>query len=180
VIPPEETVIVTEPEICGARAWAERHGILLSWVPENLELRAVLKQANTGDEYYLRGRFRDYRAIAPEWTFSDVAWNQTGRHTDFPNPISTPFGASIFIKFGNPALSIPQHAIICSPFNRLAYTDGSGPHGDWGGPSRWMEISKTPQTPGQGNGHVRAETIGDMLQIILRDFSCTTGRMVFP
>jgi hypothetical protein len=64
-----------------------------------------------------------------------------------------------------------QTAVICAPFNRLAYTDHAGPHGDWGGPQNWLNA---------GASQVHAETIGDMLQAIYRDFSVTRERMVNP
>ena len=176
MIPPEETRIIIEPEIRGAQAWAERHGIPFTWTRESLEARVILRQIKDGSQFYLRGRFPDYRALPPEWTFSDAAWQHGGRLADFPKPTPTRFGASIFIQFQNPQLSIPNHAVICAPFNRLAYTAGAGPHGNWGGPEHWMEIGKQPTAPGAAT-EVRAETVGDMLQIIHRDFSCTDGRM---
>jgi len=63
--------------------------------------------------------------------------------------------------------------VICAPFNRLAYTTDSGPHADWGGPERWLEASNGASDRQQ----VRADTIGDMLQVIYRDFLVTRGRM---
>lgn len=176
-VPADETRIIIESEVCGAQAWAERRGIGFTWVLETLELRVVLAQLAPWERFFLRGRFPGYRALAPEWTFSDENWAQAGRLCDAPQATATPFGASIFISFQNPALSIPNHAVICVPFNRLAYTDGSGPHADWGGPAQWMEVGRQPQAPGAAPGPVRAETVGDMLQVIYRDFIRTTGRM---
>jgi hypothetical protein len=176
-VPADETRIVIDPEIRGARAWAERHDITLTWLPENLEVRVTFRQLSTGESFYLRGRFPGYRAIAPEWTFSDESWIRCGRLQDAPNPAATQFGASIFISHENLQLSIPKHAVICVPFNRLAYTDASGPHADWGGPAQWMEVSRSSPAPGAAPGPVRAETVGDMLQVIYRDFSRTAGRM---
>ena len=176
-VPADETRIIIESEIHGAQAWAERHGIGCTWIPEILELRVVLMQLTGDNRFYLRGRFQDYRALAPEWTFSDENWMQAGRLCDAPNPAGTQFGASIFIVFENRELSIPKHAVICVPFNRLAYKDGSGPHADWGGPAQWMEVSRQPQAPGAAPLPVRAEMVGDMLQVIYRDFIRSTGRM---
>ncbi len=176
-VPADETRIIIEPEIRGAQAWADRHGIGLVWLPEALELRAIVTQLSADDRFYLRGRFSGYRALAPEWTFSDENWVHAGRLCDAPKPASTQFGASIFIAYQHPALSIPNHAVICVPFNRFAYTDGSGPHADWGGPAQWMEVGRQPQAPSAPPGPVRAEMVGDMLQVICRDFARTSGRM---
>jgi hypothetical protein len=176
-VPADETRIIIESEIRGAQAWADRHGSGFTWVPETLELRVVLTQLGGIDRFYLRGRFPGYRALAPEWTFSDENWGHAGRLCDAPNPAPTQFGSSIFIVYENHALSIPKHAVICVPFNRLAYTDGSGPHADWGGPAQWMEVSRQPPAPGASPLPVRAEMVGDMLQVICRDFVRSTGRM---
>ena len=61
-----------------------------------------------------------------------------------------------------------SRGIICAPFNRLAYATHDGPHSNWGDAAQWMTA---------GPGYVYAVTIGDMLQLILRDFSLSKGRM---
>jgi len=168
IIPASETRIIIEPEIYGAQAWAERHGVIFAWIAEMLELRTTLVQPGGSINFYLRGRFDNYRAVAPEWTFTDATWVALGRLTDFPKPITQPppRTASIFLNFQN-------RGVICAPFNRLAYASGSGPHQDWGGPEQWLVASNKASTAGQ----VRADTVGDMLQVIRRDFLRTSGRM---
>jgi hypothetical protein len=161
MVPAEETRIIIESEFVGAQAWAGRHGLSLTWLSEDLELRLPLIQAVTQTEFYLRGHFDNYRAVAPEWTFTDPAWKEVGRLCDAPKPAPTQFGASIFIQHVN-------RAVICVPFNRLAYSENTGPHKDWGAASKWMEAA--PQ-------FVQAVTMGDMLQVICRDFFVTRGRM---
>jgi hypothetical protein len=157
----EHTGIIVEHELAGAQAWAERHGIEIDWRPEDLQLRVALLQPETGLRFFLRGTFRDYRALPPGWTFSDTSWQATGRSIDFPKAAATAFGASIFIMHN-------QTAVICVPFNRLAYSDHRGPHGDWGGPTNWLNA---------GASQIHADTIGDMLQAVYRDFCLTRGRM---
>jgi hypothetical protein len=171
VIPANETRIVIEPEIRGAQAWAERRGVACTWNPDALEMRTVLLQSGDSTKFYLRARFDNYRAFAPEWTFSDSTWSRAGELEDFPKPITNPAPptASIFLKFG-------QGAVICAPFNRLAYKSALGPHQDWGGPEQWMDASKKTS----GNQQVCADTVGDMLQVVYRDFLLTQGRMVWP
>lgn len=168
MLPAEETRIVIEPEIRAAQAWAERHGISFTWLPESLEARVNLAQPKTGATFHLRGRFPDYRAFAPEWLFTDSTWSMSDRLVDAPEPVQTPYGASIF-------LSYKGRAIICAPFNRLAYACEGGPHGDWKGPSEWMDAGRNKA--GQEQKIVRGDTVGDMLQAIYRDFSFTEGRM---
>jgi hypothetical protein len=164
LIPVGQSRIVVEQELEGARSWAERHGVCLEWLGEGLTLRATLVQPETHTSYFLRGTFGEYRALPPQWTFTDEKGQATGRLADSPKGVQTRFGASIFI-------SHKQAAVICVPFNRLAYTDQGGPHADWGGPANWLNA---------GPGQVHAETVGDMLQAILRDFLYTRERMANP
>ena len=131
MIPAEHTQVIVEQEFDGARAWAERHGLHLEWFPDRLILRATVVQPETNFTFFLRGTFGEYRALPPEWTFTNEAGKTAGRPADFPKGVQTRFGASIFIMHN-------QNAVICVPFNRLAYTDQGGPHGDWGGPSNWL------------------------------------------
>lgn len=168
MIPASETRIVIEPEIRGALAWAERHGIVAAWDADALELRATLVQAGGTTEFRLRGRFDNYRALAPEWTFTDETWTLVGRLGDFPQPITQPppLKASILLNFNS-------KGVICAPFNRLAYASNSGPHQDWSGPEQWLATSDKTSAAQQ----VRADTVGDMLQVIRRDFLLTRGRM---
>jgi len=164
LIPAEHSRLIVEHELEAARSWAGRHGAEIDWLPEALELRVPLLQLETGKPFFLRGMFRDYRALAPEWTFTDEKWQGTSRPANFPKAAQTPFGASIFIMHG-------QTAVICVPFNRLAYADHAGPHGDWGGAANWLNA---------GASQIHAETIGDMLQAIYRDFILTRERMANP
>jgi hypothetical protein len=161
LIPAEHARIIVEQELEGARGWSERHGVPLEWFSDELLLRATLVQPETNSAFVLRATFGEYRALPPEWTFSDEDGKTAGRFADFPKGVQTRFGASIFISHN-------QTAVICVPFNRLAYTDRGGPHGDWGGPANWLNA---------GPNQIHADTIGDMLQAIYRDFLCTRGRM---
>lgn len=155
----EATIIILEDEFLGARAWAERHGVTLAWLPKILEVRAPLTQPETNERFYLRGQFDDYRVQAPAWVFTDAAWSAEPQPQLFPRPGQSPFGSSVLH---------PKPA-ICAPFNRLAYAEHQGPHGDWGGPANWL-------TAAQPN-EVKAHHLGDMLQVIFRDFSYSRGRM---
>jgi hypothetical protein len=159
VVPRETTIIILEDELPGAQAWAGRHGVPLRWLPESLEVRVTLTQPETNEPFYLRGRFDDYRQLAPAWVFTDAGWAAEPRPQLFPRPGQSPYGASV----------LHSASVICAPFNRLAYKEHRGPHDDWGGPANWL-------TAGRAN-EVTARHLGDMLQAIFRDLMYSRGRM---
>jgi hypothetical protein len=152
--------IVEEDELPATREWAARAGVDLEWDAPVLELRAVLTQQATGERFYLNGKLDGYRAVPPAWCFCDAKWGTPGQKSNFPAVGSPPgFSGSIFHSNG----------VICAPFNRLAYKDNGGPHGDWGGPAQWLKA---------GAGYVHAETLADMLSAVARDLAYSRGRMV--
>ena len=126
-------------------------------------MRVSLMQPGTGDRFFLRGTFEDYKAIAPAWTFSDPQGEANGGALNFPKVTTALHGTPMFIAGGS-------GPVICVPFNRLAYATHGGPHSitDWGGPSNWLNAGPT---------YIHAVTIGDMLAAIYRDFRHTSGRM---
>lgn len=162
MIPRETTLHVIEHELTAARLWAERHVVPLTWLPSATEIRAVLTQPETEELFYLRCILDDYRRLPPAWTFTDETWEAEPAMHLFPLVSATQFGAPLFIRGKN-------GPIICAPFNRLAYAEHKGPHGDWRGPTNWL-------TAGQAN-QVKAHYLGDMLQIIHRDFTHSRARM---
>lgn len=166
MVPSDHVRILVEAELPGAQAWAARRGFTLEWQPDALEARLVMTQTTTGEVFYLRGRFHGYRALPPVWSFTDPAWETTAIARHFPRVERPPFGAAMFIHGGPPNPEGPS-AVICAPFNRLAYAPERGPHADWA-LAGWTEA---------GAGYVRALTLGDMLQAIARDFAASRGRM---
>ena len=162
MLPPTVTDAAITSEIEGAMAWAVRHGIdLTARMPKERVLRVVLVQNRSQEKFFLQGQFDQYKALPPVWDWRDANWSDSSRLYLSPKPENTPFGSSMFLVQNN-------KAIICAPFNRLAFNSHGGPHSDWGEPTQWMTA---------GNGYVYAVTIGDMLQAILRDFRCTKERM---
>ena len=155
MIPPDTTRDIVEEELEGARAWADRHDIPLEWCPEQLEVRVVILQPKTEKKFWLKGDVEGYDVVPPAWEFCNSEWEKCSASEHFPDPSSTPFGSSIFLG----------RCVICAPFNRLAFEENDGPH-DWGGASQWRNVA---------DGHVQAESIGDMLQVIRRDLRHTTG-----
>ncbi|WP_265767878.1 hypothetical protein [Fodinibius salsisoli] len=153
-VPTEVTKLEIEEELGAAEAWAERHQIPFKWIEDRLELQVVLTQPESKDLYYLKGVFDDYKEMPPKWIFTDSNWSDEIKKQNFPKGESTPFGSSMFHPNG----------VICAPFNRLAYKVYDGPHSDWGSPAQWLNAARDK---------VVADTMGDMLSAIYRDFRYT-------
>ena len=162
MVPRETTVAILSEELPAAQAWAARHAVPMVWAPDTFDLRATLTQPGTDEQFYLRALVDDYRELPPAWTFTDKDWTGAPSMHLFPKVERTPFRAPLFIN----ANGLP---VICAPFNRLAYSVHRGPHGDWGGPLSWLTAGQPDQ--------VRALFLGDMLQLIYRDFLLSSGRM---
>ena len=158
MIPKDETLIIVSHELVSANAWAERRQLQLTWIPDQLELRVPFTQPETGLEFFLTGKFPDYKELPPFWNFCSKDWTATNEKFSFPKPKANNGIQTIF-------LNTP---VICAPFNRLAFSEYKGPHKDWGGPSQWLACA--PQ-------YIRATTIGDMLNAIWMHFEATKGRM---
>ena len=162
MLPTAVTDAAIAHELPGVIAWAERHGIALDTrLLDSRIIRVVLVQEATGETFYLHGGLAGYRAVPPAWEWQDATWSTgDGLHLS-PRPESTPFGSSMFLSHNG-------RGLICAHFNRLAYGRYGGLHPEWGSEAQWMTA---------GQSFVRATTIGDMLQSILRDFRFTKGRM---
>ena len=155
-----------EAELPGALEWGGRHAVSVeSLLPEARILRVVMIQEKSEERYFLQGRFDRYKELPPVWDWRDESWIESSHPNLSPKPVSTICGPSMFLR--HECQGIVQ-AIICAPFNRLAFGTEGGPHDDWGNPAQWT----TPRPP-----WVYAVTIGDMLQAILRDFQYTRERM---
>ena len=153
-------------ELPAALEWGRRRGVSVeSLLPEARTLRVVMIQKVSEEEYFLEGRFDQYRELPPVWEWRDELWTESNHPNLSPKPVSTVCGASMFLRHSNQGIA---RAIICAPFNRLAYGTEGGPHGDWGNPAQWT----TRRPP-----WVYAVHIGDMLQAIFRDFQYTRERM---
>ena len=160
---PERVVdAAIESELKGTMAWAVRHGVdVTTLIPTERILRIVLVQEKSQERFFLQGQFDQYKALPPVWDWRDANWSDSGGLSLSPKAVNTPFGSSMFIVHNG-------KAVICAPFNRLAFGTYAGPHTNWGDPAQWMTA---------GHGYVHAVTIGDMLQSIRRDFCYTTERM---
>ena len=151
-------------EMAAVLAWARRSGLELDFDESELSLAVELMGAvgvnDVRERYALRGVFNDYRAIPPAWTFVHP---DTGSDVGPPAfPKSAGNQSSIFISGGR------LGAVICAPFNRLAFAELGGPHDNWGAQTNWLNA---------GAGYTRAETIADMLARIATGVGETTERM---
>lgn len=161
MLPAAVTDAAIAQELPGVLAWAQRHRVELDTrLLDSHIIRVVFVQEETHEKFYLHGSLDGYKALPPIWEWRDATWRSSGVHLS-PKPQSTPFGSSMFLSHNG-------RGVICAHFNRLAYSDSGGPHPDWGLEAQWTTA---------GADYVRATTIGDMLQSILRDFRLTKGRM---
>jgi hypothetical protein len=164
-VPKRASVEAVAEELPAAIAWAQRNELKIEHDRDELTVYLHLTGPAVTDghieHYLLRGRFDDYRAIAPEWVFVDPRTRGSVGDAAFPHaPAGGAFGASLFIQ-GNGG------ALICAHFNRLAYATDGGVHTDWGETTSWLT---------RRSGQTFAPNIGSMLDRISRDMPYTQGR----
>jgi hypothetical protein len=152
--------VLVDAEMPGARTWASRKGLAIELSACGLQLMVVLTQHSTAEQFYLLGTFDNYRVLPPRWRFTDSAYSASDSPSYYPAVVNSGV-TPMFIRSG-------AGAVICAPFNRLAYADHGGPHGDWGGPPLWLAA---------GAAYIQGHTIGDMLSAIYREFSRSSGRL---
>jgi hypothetical protein len=150
-------------EMSAAGAWAARQHHELAFDADALTLRLPLlgKQpaAGAAERYLLTGAFDGYRAVPPAWRFVHPDTGEDIGQAGYPaNDGGEP--TSIFLAH--------ERGVICAHFNRLAFAKHSGPHGDWGDETNWLNAA---------SGYTRAETIADMLARIELGVRSSTARM---
>lgn len=154
LVPAEVTRAIVEHELSAVSAWAQRHDVS---VDRDLDLLLLTVQlphpVPSLGHVTLRADLDGYRAVPPAWTFLDADGQVSPRA--FPAAGPGLGGSSIF----------HPHPVICAPFNRLAYTEHEGPHGDWGGPQRWLNV----------RGVVFAPTLADMLNVVRTHLRTSPG-----
>jgi hypothetical protein len=154
-VPKDVTVAVVEDELAAADAYARRHGWSLAWLKDDLVL--LLDGRHPADQSVIRWRadVAGYRAVPPAW--SCFQRDEHGAfNSRFPKGGTVPGGVgSIFHSSG----------VICAPFNRLAFKEHSGPHGDWGGPADWLKV----------RGNVRATVLAEMIAQIVAHLKYSPG-----
>lgn len=151
-LPPAVARASAEDELGAARTWASRHGWAMQWNPADLLLRAATYHLPAGRLIEVTGQLDGYRAVPPAWHFVRPGTDETGKDW-FPAP--------------GPGSVFHGNIVICAPWNRLAYAEHGGPHGDWSGPAGWLQVS----------GTTVACTIADMLAAIDAHLRQSPGMM---
>jgi hypothetical protein len=57
--------------------------------------------------------------------------------------------------------------MLCAPWNRLAYAEEGGPHGDWGSALGWLNT----------RSYTQAQTVADMLAAVESHLRSSPGRV---
>jgi hypothetical protein len=158
MVPEETTRALIEGEAAGIEAWAARHGWSVEVDRVRLGLAATVPLPADGSLLVVLADLRGYRALPPAWRFIDPLTGQSGPSA-FPSAGTLPGGkGSIF----------HSNAVLCAPWNRLAYQDEGGPHDDWAGATNWLNVE----------GDVtRARNIAEMLSAIDVHLRHSPGRM---
>lgn len=164
LLPLEAVQTSVAAELPAARAWAGRHGYTLGHDIEPVRIRLALNGPRPAEEpYLLLGTFEDYPTLPPTWRFVHPTTGQPVGRAAYPTPaVPYPRGSPLIIDGGIDGV------VICAHFNRLAFTEEGGPHGDWGPLSNWQNPGASPYT--------FAVTIPDMLARIALDVRDSAGR----
>lgn len=152
-VPPSMVRANLEAERDAARAWAGRHNWSLRWLLDDLVLRAATYHLAAKRLVELRVRCDSYRALPSVWDFVRPGTDETGR----------PYCPS-----AGPRSIFHGKGIICAPWNRGAYVELGGPHGDWSGPSSWLQV---------GGAVSVAKSIPDMLAVLDSHLRQSPGMM---
>jgi hypothetical protein len=130
-------------ELLAAMSEARRSGLEPVWDPNELCLRMAIKgppapapgepplvagaaePSMWTEPYLLEGVFDDYRTLPPIWRFLDPRDGRDVGTAAYPQPL----GPSVFHTQG----------LICAHFNRMAYAENGGPHGNWNGTTAWQQ-----------------------------------------
>ena len=151
MVPADVTRAVLEEESPGLIAWAKRKRWDLCIDAERLVVVAWFTHPRDGGLLVLEGDIEGYKAVPPAWRFLDVE-NGTETRRAFPS------GADSFFH---------SNRVICAPWSRLAYKEHNGPHDNWGGPGKWLDVTDGTQ----------AHTLGDMLAVLHSRLHRSPGRL---
>jgi hypothetical protein len=155
VVPTTVTQEVVRGETAAVTSWAARRGWTVQVDVDALTLTAVTTHPACGVTLTFRAALDGYPALPPAWTCHNAAGESP--RSAYPAAGSRP-GVSSSIFHANP--------VICAPWNRLAYAEHSGPHGDWGGQTNWKDVD---------TNFTRAQTLADMLAALHLHLSASPG-----
>jgi hypothetical protein len=158
MVPEDTTRALLHGEAAAIEAWAERHRWSVEIDAERLALAATVRHPADGSPLMVVADLHGYRAVPPAWRFVDPATKESGPSA-FPMGGPLPGGKGSIFHSG---------AVICAPWNRLAYTSEGGPHGDWGEFANWLNVE----------GDVtRAADVAQMLSAIDVHLGASPGRL---
>jgi hypothetical protein len=149
MVPIETTIAVVEEEMVPLAATAARRGWVVAWQPDLLKVIAEGPHPADHKPVRLQADVTDYRSVPPAWTFlpPNPSQGEPSQRPIFPKPGQLP---------GEIGSIFHSNRLICAPFSRLAYNQHGGPHGDWGGPSSWLNVK----------GYVQAVNLAEMFALI--------------
>jgi hypothetical protein len=153
--PPNISRALLADELPAAEALAKRMGWEITFNKDLLRVDVQVKHPKTGHLLLLDADLAGYRAVPPAWQFLEPKTREAVKNA-WPAAAPVQGKSSIF-----------HGALICAPFNRLAFKDLQGPHNDWGGPTAWLDVK----------GTVFAANLAEMLQVIRLHLSVSPGMM---
>jgi hypothetical protein len=156
-VPAAVTRAVLADEVSAVAAWATRQkGWEAQTDMDGLRLSARTTHPATGIPLRIDADLDGYPGFPPAWRFVDPSTGQ-------PLPQAFPRGGAI------PGISgsiFHSNRVVCAPWNRLAYAEHGGPHGDWGALTNWKSAAPT---------YTKADTLADMLSQIALHLSASPG-----
>jgi hypothetical protein len=153
--PPAFTRATVDIETPAIDAWCGRKGWTWRIELDELQLRAARYHPSTGRLVEVRAALEGYPALPPTWLFVVPGTDESPKHS-WPAPGAQP-GVSGSVFHTNPCL--------CAPWNRLAYGDHGGPHGEWTMTS-WRQAA---------GDYTKADTLADMLDQIHQHLAASPG-----
>lgn len=153
MVPAEATRAILREEMVAARAWARRHGWQVECDEEALLVMVRMTHLADQKPLLLRAECAGYRALPPLWQFLDPVTGQPSRQAN-PSPAS---GSSFFQNDG----------YICAHWNRGAYAEHGGPHGNWGSSVGWATVKDG----------IQAHNIAEMLSAVFIHLRQSPGRL---
>jgi len=157
VVPKDVSQILVRAEEPIILSWAKRNGWKVAIDIDRLKIAAEVNHPKDETTLLLDGDLTDYRAVPPAWRFVDESGNVT----------KSAFPAAGSVVDGKSSIFHPN-LVICAPFNRLAYKEANGPHGDWGESTGWLEVTRD---------FAAAYSLAEMLSIIDVHLRFSPGRM---
>ena len=157
MVPAVTTRAVVAGELAAVLAWtARRPGWTAEFDDDALVLRIGAIHPAAELLLWIEADLHGYRAVPPAWRFLGPADQPEGT-APFPQPGTHPLiQGSIF----------HTNRVICAPWNRLAFQENGGPHGDWGALTEWTNAAA---------GYTKAGTLADMLSQIQLHLSASPG-----